>query len=107
MAENVTPPASVMDPMGGKPVCGSGQEVGEYDLGLHVAALCKSRCSSTPMMEDINRLLLVMVLAASIFGAGFPVVAKKVKWVKVPAKTFFICKHFGTGVLIATAFVHV
>lgn len=49
----------------------------------------------------------VLVLAASIFGAGFPVVAKKVKWVKVPAKTFFICKHFGTGVLVATAFVHV
>ena len=48
-----------------------------------------------------------MVLAASLLGAGFPVVAKKVKWVKVPAKTFFICKHFGTGVLIATAFVHV
>ncbi|KAK4153088.1 Zinc/iron permease [Chaetomidium leptoderma] len=73
--------------MGGKPLCGGGQEPGEYDLGLHVAAV-------------------FMVLAASIFGAGFPVVAKKVKWVKVPAKTFFICKHFGTGVLIATAFVH-
>ena len=39
-------------------------------------------------------------------GAGFPVVAKKVKWVKVPPKVFFACKHFGTGVLIATAFVH-
>jgi hypothetical protein len=61
----------------------------------------------TTTIEDTNRLLLVMVLAASIFGAGFPVVAKKVKWVKVPAKAFFICKHFGTGVLIATAFVHV
>ncbi len=48
-----------------------------------------------------------MVLFASIFGAGFPVVAKKVKWIKVPTKTFFICKHFGTGVLVATAFVHV
>lgn len=32
--------------------------------------------------------------------------AKKVKWIKVPAKVFFMCKHFGTGVLIATAFVH-
>lgn len=40
-------------------------------------------------------------------GAGFPVVAKKVKWMKVPPKVFFACKHFGTGVLIATAFVHV
>jgi hypothetical protein len=48
-----------------------------------------------------------LVLAASIIGAGFPVVAKKVKWLKVPPKVFFVCKHFGTGVLIATAFVHV
>jgi hypothetical protein len=40
-------------------------------------------------------------------GAGFPVVAKKVKWMKIPPKIFFACKHFGTGVLIATAFVHV
>ncbi|KAL2257237.1 hypothetical protein VTK26DRAFT_454 [Humicola hyalothermophila] len=76
-----------MDPMDGKPVCGSGEEVGEYDLALHVVAL-------------------FLVLAASVFGAGFPVVAKKVKWVKVPPKVFFFCKHFGTGVLVATAFVH-
>ncbi|GAB1316019.1 Fe(2+) transport protein 3 [Madurella fahalii] len=87
MAEDATGQVSEMDLTGGKPLCGSGQEVGDYDLGLHVAAL-------------------FMVLAASIFGAGFPVVAKKVKWVKVPARTFFICKHFGTGVLVATAFVH-
>ena len=40
-------------------------------------------------------------------GAGFPVAAKKLKWLKVPEKVFFACKHFGTGVLIATAFVHV
>ena len=33
--------------------------------------------------------------------------AKKLKWLKVPEKVFFACKHFGTGVLIATAFVHV
>jgi hypothetical protein len=105
MAENVTVPISEMDPLGGKPVCGSGEEVGEYDLGLHVAALCK--CMS-PLTGGLSlTAVVVLVLAASIFGAGFPVVAKKVKWIKVPAKTFFICKHFGTGVLVATAFVHV
>ncbi|KAK1773214.1 Zinc/iron permease [Copromyces sp. CBS 386.78] len=71
----------------GKPQCGGGKEVGEYDLGLHVAGL-------------------FLVLLFSILGAGFPVVAKKVSWVKVPTKVFFLCKHFGTGVLIATAFVH-
>ncbi|EGS19818.1 uncharacterized protein CTHT_0043030 [Thermochaetoides thermophila DSM 1495] len=87
MADNVSVPVSDLNPTEGKPVCGSGDEVGEYDLGLHVAAL-------------------FLVMAASVLGAGFPVVAKKVSWVKVPTKVFFVCKHFGTGVLIATAFVH-
>ncbi|KAI1498971.1 zinc-regulated transporter 2 [Biscogniauxia marginata] len=70
-----------------KPACGGGEEAGEYDLGLHVAGL-------------------FLVLLASLFGAGFPVAAKKLSWLKVPTKVFFACKHFGTGVLIATAFVH-
>jgi zinc transporter 1/2/3 len=52
-------------------------------------------------------MLSVLVLAASCFGAGFPVVAKKFKKLKIPPTIFFFCKHFGTGVLIATAFVHV
>ncbi|KAL8392898.1 hypothetical protein RB595_002912 [Gaeumannomyces hyphopodioides] len=71
-----------------KPICGADKaDTGEYDLPLHVAAV-------------------FMVFAASIFGAGFPVTAKKVRWLKIPPKVFFACKHFGTGVLIATAFVH-
>ncbi|KAF6836661.1 fe(2+) transport protein 3 [Colletotrichum musicola] len=70
-----------------KPQCG-GKKGGssEYDVGLHVAGL--------------------YLLTGVDAGAGFPVVAKKVKWMKVPPKIFFACKHFGTGVLIATAFVH-
>ncbi|KAI1301035.1 Fe transport protein 3 [Xylaria venustula] len=70
-----------------KPSCGSSSKAGEYDVGLHTLGL-------------------FLVLTASIFGAGFPVVAKKVAWLRVPTKVFFACKHFGTGVLIATAFVH-
>ncbi|KAI4862643.1 Zinc/iron permease [Hypoxylon rubiginosum] len=70
-----------------KPVCGGGKEAGEYDLPLHTVGL-------------------FLVLFASIAGAGFPVAAKKISWLKVPEKVFFACKHFGTGVLIATAFVH-
>ncbi|KAI2626944.1 Zinc/iron permease [Hypomontagnella submonticulosa] len=70
-----------------KPVCGSDKEAGEYDVVIHTVGL-------------------FLVLLASIFGAGFPVAAKKISWLKVPEKVFFACKHFGTGVLIATAFVH-
>ncbi|CZR68505.1 related to low affininty zinc transporter [Phialocephala subalpina] len=71
-----------------KPQCGGGgAKQDDYDLPLHVAAL-------------------FLVLLKSIGGAGFPVVAKRVSWLKIPPKIFFFCKHFGTGVLIATAFVH-
>jgi len=77
-----------MEAMKEKPVCGSEKDGAEYDFPLHVAAV-------------------FIVFFASAFGAGFPVVAKKVKWMKIPPPVFFFCKHFGTGVLIATAFVHV
>ncbi|KAK4217240.1 Zinc/iron permease [Rhypophila decipiens] len=87
----VSAATNILEAAGGKPACGKklepGEEAEEYDLPLHVLAL-------------------FLVLIFSILGAGFPVMAKKVKWIKVPAKVFFCCKHFGTGVLIATAFVH-
>jgi hypothetical protein len=73
-----------------------------------------SLCTSLQCVSDISlpvlaltNTLIVIVFFASIGGCGFPVVAKKVKWMKIPPKIFFFCKHFGTGVLIATAFVHV
>ncbi|PFH59237.1 hypothetical protein XA68_12636 [Ophiocordyceps unilateralis] len=72
---------------GPKPQCGSEKQDEGYDLGLHVLGL-------------------FLVLIFSILGCGFPVAAKKIKWMKIPPKIFFACKHFGTGVLIATAFVH-
>ncbi|OAA62178.1 Fe(2+) transport protein 3 [Cordyceps fumosorosea ARSEF 2679] len=73
---------------GEKPQCGNADksEV-EYDLPLHVVGL-------------------FLILASSLLGAGFPVVAKRFKSLKIPPSIFFACKHFGTGVLIATAFVH-
>jgi Trk-type K+ transport system membrane component len=62
---------------------------------------------TSPWDHDVTNATTVIVFFASIGGCGFPVVAKKVKWMKIPPKIFFFCKHFGTGVLIATAFVHV
>ncbi|KAM3551702.1 hypothetical protein MY1884_004137 [Beauveria asiatica] len=73
---------------GDKPQCGSDDaSTSKYDLPLHVVGL-------------------FLILASSILGAGFPVVAKRFKALKIPPSIFFACKHFGTGVLIATAFVH-
>ncbi|KAF5020173.1 hypothetical protein F66182_7813 [Fusarium sp. NRRL 66182] len=71
-----------------KPQCGGNAGGAEdYNVGLHVAGL-------------------FAVLFVSCLGAGFPVAAKRLPWLKMPPKVFFACKHFGTGVLVATAFVH-
>jgi len=36
----------------------------------------------------------------------FPTFAKRVRYLRIPPLAFFLGKHFGTGVIIATAFVH-
>jgi len=47
------------------------------------------------------------VLPLTIPGAAFPVYAHRHKGVGIPSWAFFIAKYFGSGVIIATAFIHV
>ena len=46
-------------------------------------------------------------LILSIPGACFPVFAARHKGTKIPPSIFFVAKFFGSGVIIATAFIHV
>ena len=66
---------------------GGGANVDEYDVPLHVGAL-------------------FIMLAVSFFSCAFALIAKKLPFLRIPAGFFFAVRHFGTGVLIATAFVH-
>lgn len=59
----------------------------EYNTPMHVGAL-------------------FIILAVSFLGCAFPILASKVPGLRIPGRFFFIVRHFGTGVLIATAFVH-
>ncbi|PNS20194.1 Anthranilate synthase component 1 [Sphaceloma murrayae] len=70
-----------------QPGCGSSGTLQPYDLGLHVFAL-------------------FLILALSFGACAFPVVAKRFPNLPIPRRALFICRHFGTGVLLATAFVH-
>ncbi|KAI5846912.1 Zinc/iron permease [Tricharina praecox] len=67
-------------------VCG-GKTDGVYNLPLHVLAL-------------------FIILAVSVLACSFPLVVKKAPQLRVPHYFLFLSRHFGTGVLIATAFVH-
>ncbi|KAK9314920.1 Zinc/iron permease [Lipomyces starkeyi] len=58
-----------------------------YDLPFHVGALA-------------------IILTVSTLACAFPLVAVKFPALCIPANFLFVVRHFGTGVLIATAFVH-
>ncbi|GAA5915220.1 uncharacterized protein JCM6883_002364 [Sporobolomyces salmoneus] len=65
----------------------NGVDLGEYDLDLHIVAL-------------------FVILIGSLFGVLFPVICSSVVNGPVFRGIFFATKHFGTGVIICTAFVH-
>ncbi|TPX16057.1 uncharacterized protein E0L32_000391 [Thyridium curvatum] len=69
-----------------KPQCGSDKQ-GHYDTPLHVFAL-----------------FLILVLSCA--ACGFPLLSHLSSQSKRQRRIIFYCQHFGTGVLIATAFVH-
>ncbi|KAM0563003.1 hypothetical protein ACHAPJ_001846 [Fusarium lateritium] len=59
----------------------------EYNTPLHVGAV-------------------FIILFVSTLACAFPIMASKLPGLRIPTRFFFAVRHFGTGVLIATAFVH-
>lgn len=49
---------------------------------------------------------IFIILIGSSSGALFPVLAKRSSWLHVPKGLFDFAKYFGSGVIIATAFIH-
>ncbi|KAF3001217.1 hypothetical protein E8E13_001683 [Curvularia kusanoi] len=70
-----------------KPECGSKGGKKHYNTGIHVFAL-------------------VLILVLSTAACSFPIVVRRFPNIPVPSRFLFLSRHFGTGVLIATAFVH-
>ncbi|UPX11613.1 uncharacterized protein EKO05_0002210 [Ascochyta rabiei] len=70
-----------------KPECGSKGGKKHYNTGIHVFAL-------------------FLILSLSTAACSFPIVVKRFPGIPVPSRFLFLSRHFGTGVLIATAFVH-
>ncbi|KAF2146750.1 uncharacterized protein K452DRAFT_218939 [Aplosporella prunicola CBS 121167] len=71
---------------GARPACGSARK-GTYNTPLHVFAL-------------------VLILVLSTLACSFPIIVRRFPSLPVPHHFLFLSRHFGTGVLIATAFVH-
>ncbi|KAH9994332.1 ZIP zinc transporter-domain-containing protein [Russula compacta] len=62
---------------------------------------------STKHTQPSTRLaVMVSIFFVSLFAVSFPAVSKRVRYLHIPPILFFIGRHFGTGVILSTAFVH-
>lgn len=70
------------------PQCGNpdGNEL-DYNMPFHIGAL-------------------FIILGFSFFACAFPILAIRFPRLRIPPRFLFLARHFGTGVLLATAFVH-
>lgn len=94
-----------------RPACGTKGGRGYYNTPLHVFALIlilalstAGTCFPSPSHWGIG---CSSARPANNFSAcSFPIVVKRFPGFPVPHQFLFLSRHFGTGVLIATAFVH-
>lgn len=49
---------------------------------------------------------IFVILVTSSFGVFLPVLSSRYSFIKMPPPVFFAAKYFGTGVIVATAFIH-
>ncbi|KIK64188.1 hypothetical protein GYMLUDRAFT_40474 [Collybiopsis luxurians FD-317 M1] len=59
---------------------------------------------SDPVVEHLGAMAIIFVI--SLLAVSFPAVSRKIRFLSIPKLVFFIGKHFGTGVILATAFGH-
>lgn len=67
---------------------------------------CEERSNFDGLMMGARIASIFVLLAVSSFGAFFPLLANKWSFIKLPTETLFLVRHFGTGVILATAFIH-
>ncbi|KAH0555856.1 hypothetical protein GP486_006196 [Trichoglossum hirsutum] len=95
-----------------QPACGSGHVKGSYNTPLHVGALILVLTLSTLGMSLLQTFFSISPKPVGdpplifLSACSFPIVVRRFPSLPVPHHFLFLSRHFGTGVLIATAFVH-
>ncbi|GAA5896588.1 hypothetical protein JCM8208_004240 [Rhodotorula glutinis] len=77
--------------------------------GGHTHGDCSSQCNGIDLGEynmDLHIVALFVVFVSSLIGVLLPLVCAKALRGTIFSGVFFAAKYFGTGVIIATAFVH-
>ncbi|KAJ5216094.1 uncharacterized protein N7498_002501 [Penicillium cinerascens] len=82
------------------------------NVNLNTASLADVICYLYDQPDDSNGYLgarissVFVILITSTVVTFFPVVARRVDALKIPNTAYLIARYFGSGVILATAFVH-
>ncbi|KAJ3730647.1 ZIP zinc transporter-domain-containing protein [Lentinula raphanica] len=60
--------------------------------------------SSGRVAQHVGAMGIIFVI--SLLAVSFPALSRKIRSLSIPKLVFFIGKHFGTGVILSTAFCH-
>lgn len=80
-------------------------------VDLSTADLAQVVCYMTAGQNDYNGQLgarisaLFVILIVSSATTFFPVIAARVKWVRINIYVYLFARYFGAGVIVATAFI--
>ncbi|EDP54043.1 hypothetical protein KXX16_007564 [Aspergillus fumigatus] len=83
--------------------------------GLHTLLVRDPETGATPSCDTGNEYdgrmglrisSIFVIMVGSMLGAVFPVFARSFSTSKFLRRAFFVAKYFGSGVIIATAFIH-
>ncbi|KAJ3489170.1 hypothetical protein NLI96_g2321 [Meripilus lineatus] len=50
--------------------------------------------------------VMTILFSVSLLASSFPTLSKRISYLRIPRILFFLGKHFGTGVILSTSFVH-
>ncbi|GAB7358473.1 hypothetical protein MBLNU230_g2537t1 [Neophaeotheca triangularis] len=70
-----------------RPQCGSDEQADDYNTGLQIFGI-------------------FLLLTVGTLASSFPSIMRRFPHLRIPTLALFISRHFGTGVILATAFCH-
>lgn len=76
---------------------------------LNITDIPLPQCETESAYNGHNGLRILsifIIFIASALGVFFPILSSKYSFVRLPQICFFVAKFFGSGVIIATAFIH-
>lgn len=73
-------------------------------LGYRDLCLSQNDYDGTNFGARISSVFVLLVVSG--IGSFFPLVSLRCKWLRMPAWCFFVTRYVGSGVIVATAFIH-